>query len=101
LASGGAAKRWVYRRECLGTQVQRKARVVQVILNSDSLDFVNIEQQEAGLVLFDLDFKSPNFARVAEAMGAKGIRLEEPGVVKEAWLRRWRTRMARSSWTPS
>jgi pyruvate dehydrogenase (quinone) len=29
-----------------------------------------------------VDFKSPNFARVAEAMGAKGIRIEEPGDVR-------------------
>ena len=29
-------------------------------------------------------FKNPNFARVAEAMGAKGIRLEEPGDVRDA-----------------
>jgi hypothetical protein len=66
------------------TQVQRKARVVQIILNNESLDFVNIEQQEAGLIPFGVDFKNPNFARVAEAMGAKGIRLEEPGDVKDA-----------------
>lgn len=68
----------------LATQVQRKAHVVQVILNDESLDFVNIEQQEAGLVPFGTEFKNPNFARVAEAMGAKGIRLEEPGDVREA-----------------
>ena len=68
----------------LATQVQRKMPVVQIILNNESLDFVNIEQQEAGLVPFGVDFKSPNFAKVAEAMGAKGIRLEEPGDVREA-----------------
>jgi pyruvate dehydrogenase (quinone) len=68
----------------LATQVQRKARVVQIILHNDSLDFVNIEQQEAGLVPFGVEFDNPNFARVAEAMGAKGIRLEEPGDVREA-----------------
>jgi pyruvate dehydrogenase (quinone) len=67
----------------LATQVQRKARVVQVILNNESLDFVNIEQQEAGLVPFGVAFKNPNLARVAEAMGAKGIRLEDPGDVKD------------------
>jgi pyruvate dehydrogenase (quinone) len=69
----------------LATLVERKARVVQVILNNESLDFVNIEQQEAGLVPFGVEFKNPNFARVAEAMGAKGIRLEEPGDVKAAF----------------
>jgi pyruvate dehydrogenase (quinone) len=68
----------------LATQVQRKARVVQIIFNNESLDFVNIEQQEAGFVPFGVDFKNPNFARVAEAMGAKGIRLEDPADVRDA-----------------
>jgi pyruvate dehydrogenase (quinone) len=66
------------------TLVQRKSPVVQIILNNESLDFVNIEMQEAGVVPFGVDFKNPNFAKVAEAMGAKGIRIEDPGDVKEA-----------------
>ena len=66
------------------TQVERKAPVVQIILNNEALDFVDIEQQEAGFVPFGTKFKNPNFARVAEAMGAKGIRLEEPGDVRDA-----------------
>lgn len=37
-----------------------------------------------GLVPFGVEFKNPDFARFAEAMGAKGIRLEEPGEVREA-----------------
>lgn len=65
------------------TQVQRKTPVVQIILNNDSLDFVKIEQQEAGFVPFGVDFQNPNFAKVAEAMGAKGIRIEEPGDLRE------------------
>jgi pyruvate dehydrogenase (quinone) len=65
------------------TQVQRKTPVVQIILNNESLDFVNIEMQEAGVVPFGVDFKNPNFAKVAEAMGAKGIRIEDPEDVKE------------------
>jgi pyruvate dehydrogenase (quinone) len=68
----------------LATQVQRKAPVVQIIFNNESLDFVNIEQQEAGFIPFGVELKNPNFARVAEAMGAKGIRLEEPGDVRDA-----------------
>jgi pyruvate dehydrogenase (quinone) len=67
----------------LSTQVQRKTPVVQIILNNESLDFVNIEQQEAGIIPFGVEFKNPNFAKVAEAMGAKGIRIEEPGDVRE------------------
>jgi pyruvate dehydrogenase (quinone) len=65
------------------TQVERRTPVVQIILNNESLDFVNIEQQEAGIVPFGVGFKNPNFAKVAEAMGAKGIRIEEPGDVRE------------------
>jgi len=65
------------------TQVQRKTPVVQIILNNASLDFVNIEMQEAGVVPFGVDFENPNFAKVAEAMGAKGIRIEDPGDVRE------------------
>jgi pyruvate dehydrogenase (quinone) len=65
------------------TQVERRTPVVQVILNNEKFDFVHIEQQEAGIVPFGVDFKNPNFAKVAEAMGAKGIRIEEPGDVRE------------------
>jgi pyruvate dehydrogenase (quinone) len=65
------------------TQVQRKTPVVHIIFNNESLDFVNIEMQEAGVAPFGVDFKNPNFAKVAEAMGAKGIRLEEPDHVRD------------------
>jgi pyruvate dehydrogenase (quinone) len=66
------------------TQVQRKTNVLHIIFNNESLNFVGIEQQEAGMMPFGVDFKNPNFAKVAEAMGARGIRLEEPGDVKGA-----------------
>ena len=65
------------------TQVERKTPVVQIILNNGSLDFVNIEMQEAGMIPFGVEFKNPDFAKVAEAMGAKGIRIEDPGDVRE------------------
>jgi pyruvate dehydrogenase (quinone) len=44
---------------------------------------VNIEMQEGGIIPFGVDFKNPNFAKVAEAMGAKGIRIENPADVRE------------------
>lgn len=65
------------------TQVQRKTPVVNIILNNGLLDFVNIEQEEAGLVPFGTDFANPDFSRVAEALGATGIRIEEPGDVRD------------------
>jgi pyruvate dehydrogenase (quinone) len=65
------------------TQVERRTPMVQVILNNEKFDFVHIEQQEAGFVPYGVEFKNPNFAKVAEAMGAKGIRIEDPGDVRE------------------
>jgi pyruvate dehydrogenase (quinone) len=64
------------------TQVQRKLPIVHIILNNSSLEFVHIEMEEFGMDPFGVDFQTPNFAKVAEAMGAKGIRLENPADVK-------------------
>jgi pyruvate dehydrogenase (quinone) len=66
------------------TLVERKLPVVIVVFNNGSLDFVRIEQQEAGVVPFGVDFKNCNFADVARAMGAHGIRVEEPSNVEDA-----------------
>ena len=65
------------------TQIERRTPMVQVILNNEKYDFVHIEQQEAGFIPSGVEFKNPNFAKVAEAMGAKGIRIEEPEDVRE------------------
>ncbi|HVA29304.1 MAG TPA: thiamine pyrophosphate-dependent enzyme [Candidatus Baltobacteraceae bacterium] len=66
------------------TLVERKLPVVVIVFNNASLDFVRIEMQEAGVPPFGVDFMNPNFALVAEAMGAKGIRLEDPANVEDA-----------------
>ena len=65
------------------TEVQRNAPVIHIVLNNGMLNFVNIEQQEAGFIPFGTDFSNPDFSRVAEALGATGIRIEEPGDVRE------------------
>lgn len=66
------------------TEVQHNARVVHVVLHNSALDFVEIEQQEAGLIPFGTDMPSPNLAAVGEALGAKGIRVEDPGELRAA-----------------
>ncbi|MFJ8159190.1 thiamine pyrophosphate-dependent enzyme [Streptomyces sp. NPDC094468] len=66
------------------TEVQRRLPVVHVVFNSSGLDFVKIEQQEADLVPFGTDFATPDFAAVAEAIGAKGIRVEDPADGEDA-----------------
>jgi pyruvate dehydrogenase (quinone) len=66
------------------TLVERKLPVVVIVFNNGSLDFVRIEQQEAGVPPFGTEFLNPNFALVAQAMGATGIRLEDPANVEDA-----------------
>lgn len=63
------------------TEIERQAPV-HVMLNNSMLDFVNIEQQEAGMVPFGTGFTNPDFSRVAETLGPKGIRIEEPDDVR-------------------
>lgn len=66
------------------TEIERQAPVVHVVLNNGGLEFVKIEQQEAGIIPYGIEFANPNFAAVAEAMGAKGIRVEDPADVPAA-----------------
>ena len=45
---------------------------------------VKLEQNVAGLRDFGTHLENPNFAKVAEAMGARGIRVEDPGELRSA-----------------
>jgi pyruvate dehydrogenase (quinone) len=54
-----------------------------VVFNNRTLGFVALEQQSTGFVDFGTDFKNPNFAAMAEAVGIRGIRLEHPEQVEE------------------
>ena len=60
------------------TIVERNLPVKVVIFDNGKLDFVHIEQEEAGLEPFGTEFKNPNFQKVAEAMGAFSVRIEDP-----------------------
>lgn len=66
------------------TIVERRLPVKLIILNNGCLDFVHIEMEEAGIEPFGTKFKNPDFAKVAEAMGATGIRVEDPDDVRQA-----------------
>lgn len=66
------------------TEVQRMMPGIHIVLNNSMLEFFNIEQEQAGLIPFGTTLENPGFARVAEAMGARGIRVEEPGDLRSA-----------------
>jgi pyruvate dehydrogenase (quinone) len=53
-----------------------------VVFNNGALGFIELEQKSTGFLPFGTDFKNPNFAAMAEAVGVRGIRLEDPGEVE-------------------
>jgi pyruvate dehydrogenase (quinone) len=53
-----------------------------VVFNNGALGFIELEQKSVGFLAFGTGFQNPNFAAMAEAVGIKGIRLEDPGHVE-------------------
>jgi pyruvate dehydrogenase (quinone) len=58
--------------------VQLKLPVKIVVFNNGTLGFVELEQKSTGFLDFGVDLQNPNFAAMAEAVGIRGIRLEDP-----------------------
>jgi pyruvate dehydrogenase (quinone) len=54
-----------------------------VVFNNGTLGFVELEQKSIGFLDFGTELKNPNFAAMAEAVGIRGIRLEDPGEVED------------------
>jgi pyruvate dehydrogenase (quinone) len=52
-----------------------------VVFNNGALGFIEIEQKSSGFLDTGTSFKNPNFAAMAEAVGVRGIRLENPADV--------------------
>jgi pyruvate dehydrogenase (quinone) len=65
------------------TLVQHRLPVKVVVFNNSTLGFVQLEQMSTGFIDFGTEFKNPNFAAMAEAVGIRGIRLEDPGEVND------------------
>jgi pyruvate dehydrogenase (quinone) len=66
------------------TVVQLELPIKVVVYNNSSLNMVKLEQNVAGLSDFGTSLVNPNFARVAESMDMRGIRLEDPGELEDA-----------------
>src|ERR1700754_4588276 len=54
-----------------------------VVINNGALGFIELEQKSTGFLDFGTEFKNPNFAKMAEAVGIKGIRIEDAGDVND------------------
>jgi thiamine pyrophosphate-dependent acetolactate synthase large subunit-like protein len=64
--------------------VQLGLPIKVVVFNNSSLGFVAMEQQVGGMLDVGTALQNPNFAALAEAVGIKGLRVEDPGQVDEA-----------------
>jgi len=53
-----------------------------VVFNNGTLGFIELEQRATGFLDYGTSFKNPNFAAMAEAVGIRGIRLEDPADVE-------------------
>jgi len=52
-----------------------------VVFNNGALGFIELEQKSTGFLDFGTELKNPDFAAMAEAIGIRGIRLEDPAEV--------------------
>jgi pyruvate dehydrogenase (quinone) len=59
------------------TLVQNRLPVKLVVFNNASLNFIELEMKSVGFVNFGTGLDNPNFAAVAEAMGIKGVRVND------------------------
>jgi pyruvate dehydrogenase (quinone) len=70
------------------TLSQMNLPVKIVLLNNGTLGFVELEMKANGFIDTGCDLKNPNFAAMAEAMGVRGIRVDDPqaleGAIREA-----------------
>lgn len=71
------------------TMVQLGLPVKVIVFNNGSLGFVAMEMKAGGYLGGGTDLKNPNFAAMAEAIGVKGLRVEDsadvPGALRAAF----------------
>jgi pyruvate dehydrogenase (quinone) len=66
------------------TAVSHDLPVKLVVFDNGRLGMVKLEMEQVGLPEFGTVLHNPDFAAVAEAIGMKGIRVEQPGDVEAA-----------------
>lgn len=66
------------------TAVQENIAIKVIVYNNGSLGFVEMEQKVEGLLDAYTDLKNPDFARLADAMGIYGRRVESADTLEEA-----------------
>jgi pyruvate dehydrogenase (quinone) len=60
------------------TLTQYDLPIKLVVFDNSALGMVKLEMETAGMPDYQTDLKNPNFAKVAEAIGMMGVRIENP-----------------------
>jgi pyruvate dehydrogenase (quinone) len=63
------------------TLAQHNLPVKVVVFNNGALGFIELEQKATGFLDYGTELKNPSFAAMAEAVGIRGIRVEDPAEV--------------------
>jgi pyruvate dehydrogenase (quinone) len=66
------------------TVLQYDLPIKIVLFNNSALGMVKLEMEVAGMPDWQTDLKNPNFAKMAEAIGFMGVRVEDPADVRDA-----------------
>lgn len=66
------------------TLAQYQLPIKLIVYNNSTLGMVKLEMRVAGYQDFGVDVKPSNFARMAEALGIKGVRIEDSGDLKKS-----------------
>src|ERR1700738_3138895 len=66
------------------TLTQMELPIKVVVFHNAKLSFVDLEMKAAGYLPTGVDLKNPDFAKMAEAVGILGIRVEDPADLEQA-----------------
>jgi pyruvate dehydrogenase (quinone) len=66
------------------TLAQMNLPVKVIVLNNGTLGFVEMEMKANGFLDAGCELRNPNFAAMAEAVGVKGVRVEDPKALEAA-----------------
>lgn len=67
------------------TQVRYKLPVINIVFSNDSLGFIDAEQEDTRQPKYGVDLDGADYAKIAEAMGAKGFTVTRREQLKEVF----------------
>jgi len=67
------------------TQVKYKLPIINIVFSNDSLGFIEAEQEDTKQPKFGVDLASADYAKIGEAMGAKGFTVTRKEQLKQVF----------------